>query len=160
MVDIRLCGTLCKVKARIRKKSDPDLVYSPPGQFHADVGGKCMVSLSDFFAPEPREIQRMLRVLRQYHRWSQPFAAAVFGVSASTLSKWEIGARHPNGAAAKLVFLLYDVLLKQRKIRNVWDLALWGHCPSPDIDEIIRDLSELSGTHFVPLSKALSDSPD
>jgi DNA-binding transcriptional regulator YiaG len=133
-----------------RKWSDPEIAISPPGELHAALAGVTMVALAKFLAPEPEEIQRMLLELRKEHRWSQGFAASVLGVSVSALSKWETGLRTPNGAAAKLIFLLYHVLMKTGKVKNAWDLTVWGRSPSRNLDDI---LTELNGTFFVTSSQ-------
>lgn len=149
--DFVLYDIVTTMKARkLRKRSDPEIAISPPGELHAALAGATMIAVAKLFEPEPHEIKRMLLVLRKEHRWSQGFAASVLGVSVSTLSKWETGLRTPNGAAAKLIFLLYHVFMKTGKVKNAWDLTVWGRSPCRDRDDL---LAELSGTFFVTSSE-------
>lgn len=107
---------------------------------------------SDIFAPEPARLRQMLLELRKKHRWSQRFTAAVLGVSLSALIKWEAGKRNPNGAAAKLIFLLHSLIVeKSAKVKNAWDLASWGTFPCRDslAQAAFWELT-LNGTHFLP----------
>jgi transcriptional regulator with XRE-family HTH domain len=79
--------------------------------------------------------------------------AAVLGVSISALSKWETGERTPNGAAAKLIFVLYHVFLKTGKVKNAWDMTVWG-C-SPCRERLEDKFAELNGTHFLTNAELL-----
>jgi transcriptional regulator with XRE-family HTH domain len=123
---------------------------SLPCELHAALAGATMISVGKVFEPGPEEIKQMLLDLRKEHRWSQGFAASVLGVSVSALSKWEVGLRVPNGAAAKLIFLLYHIFMKTGKVKNAWDLTVWGKSPCRDRDD---EFAELFGTHFVTLSE-------
>src|SRR5262245_42085026 len=85
-------------------------IVSFPDEVHATLTGEAITATSGIlFAPKPQEIRRMLRALRREQRWSQAFAASVLGVTESAVVKWEAGKRDPNGAAAKLIFLLYSL---------------------------------------------------
>jgi DNA-binding transcriptional regulator YiaG len=138
------------VKVRnFRRKSDPEIAISLPNELHLALAGATMNSVGKIFEPEPEKIREMLPALRKQHRWPQGFAASVLGVSTSAVAKWEIGARTPNGAAKKLIFLLYHVYFKTGKIKNAWDLTVWGGSPCRDRDD---QFSELTGTYFVTLS--------
>jgi putative transcriptional regulator len=53
-------------------------------------------------ALEPKEITQ----LRKRHHVSQPVFARYLNTSASTVEKWETGAKKPSGAALKLLSIL------------------------------------------------------
>jgi hypothetical protein len=126
----------------------PDWVVSPPDEFHPYWVGNGWFQVAKFYAPKPAEVRSMLLALRKKFRWPKTFAAQVFGVTTSALEKWEVGDRDPNGAAAKLIFLLYSQLVDStNNVRNVWDLAWWGKVPCRDS---INLLIAFSGTYFLP----------
>ena len=132
--------------------------YSSPGDFHPTLGAVGMQAIARVFAPEPREIVQMLKQLRAHHRWTRAFAAAVVGVNSSTVLKWEAGTRIPSGSAAKLIFLLFSQLVaKDNKVRNAWDLAAWGRLPGHLIDKVLANLDTLQveGTFLIPKEEAL-----
>jgi DNA-binding XRE family transcriptional regulator len=137
------------MEARTLSKDDlPDWVISSPGEIHPTLGGDDMLSLADCFAPRPSEFRQMLLKLRRHHRWSQGVAAAILGASRSTLVKWELGLRSPSGPAAKMIFLLYHLLIEKQKVKNCWDLAVWGRvpCRGDGLDQLSL---ALVGTYFV-----------
>src|SRR5207249_11879606 len=113
------------MQARSNRRNDKtDWVISPPDEIHPTFGGAGLIGLARAFAPRPEEIRRMLLALREQHRWSQGFAASMLGVSMSALVKWEAGTREPRGCAAKMIFLLYGLLIDKEKVKNCWDVAL------------------------------------
>lgn len=120
---------------------------SPPDEIHPSIGVEGMLRLSDCFAPEPKKVRRMLLALRRHHRWSQRFAAAVFGVPITTMTKWESGKRNPSGAAAKFIFLLHALLVEKTTVKNCWDLAHWGKFPCRG--DLVAAIV-LGGTYSVP----------
>jgi DNA-binding transcriptional regulator YiaG len=139
------------MQARTDRKSDgTDFVMSPPGEIHLVFawGGQATASMSSALTPKDEVIREMLLSLRRQHRWSQGFAAAVLGVSVSTLVKWESGKRNPNGSARKLVFLLYGQLVDKSIVKNCWDLAFWGRFPCRGPEDGCE--LQVSGTYFVP----------
>ncbi len=130
-----------------RKHGQADWVVSPPDELHPFLTGEEALRLSDCYAPSAKEVRRMLLALRARLRWSQGFAAAVFGVGRSTIVKWEAGSRTPIGTSRKLVFLIYKTVFEQGRIKNFWDLALWGAVPCrASTPQAIH----LAATHFVP----------
>lgn len=132
------------------QRDGTEWVVSPPDEVHPSFGGQAAANLSAaIFAPSPEQIRDMLIALRHHQRWSQAFAAAVLGVSESAVVKWELGKREPNGAAAKLIFLLHSQIIeKSDKIKNCWDLAFWGRFPCRNSIQ----LAALAGTYWVPAS--------
>lgn len=139
---------MCNMEARSdRKNGNTDWVISPPDEIHPLLTGEGALDVAELFAPKPAEVRRMLLALRKRLRWSQPFAAMVLGVTPSAIAKWESCDRQANGAAAKLIFLLYSELIEPGKIRNVWDLALWGGIPCRGS---ALQLAAVSGTYFIP----------
>jgi DNA-binding transcriptional regulator YiaG len=136
-----------------RKTGVTDWIVSVPDIVHApfEQGGKFMQTLNVTMAPKPKEVTRMLKRLRAHHRWSQAFAAGVFGVDESTITKWETGRRNPGGVASKFIFLLHALLIEKRKL-NCFDLAVWGQLPGASIPlaAITEAYLELHGTFFIP----------
>ena len=130
------------------KSKTPGWVVSPPDEFHPTWEGNGYFQFAKLIAPKPAEVRRMLFALRKKFRWPQTFAAQVFGVTPGAITKWETGQRDPNGAAVKLIFLLYSQLVDGTDmVRNVWDLAYWGKVPCR---ESIKELIAFSGTYFLP----------
>jgi DNA-binding transcriptional regulator YiaG len=124
------------------------VVISPPDEFHPFIGQTGNYLLAKVFTPKGQEIRQMLLELRKQLGWSRGFAAAVIGVSESSIEKWERGRRKPIGASRKMIWFLHSKCLqKDNKIRNAWDLATWGQCPHTD--EILAELGILSATQFI-----------
>jgi hypothetical protein len=104
-----------------------EAIFSPPDELHPTLGGASVAQLSDIFAPKPERLRQMLLELRKQHHWSQGFAVGVLGVSLSALVKWEAGTRNPNGAAAKLIFLLHSLLVEGWKSQKCVGSRLLGN---------------------------------
>ena len=122
-------------------------VISPPDEVHAFSGRDCTPEFANCIRPTDKEIRRMLLEMRRRFRWSRGFAAAVLGVTMSTIEKWERGPRKPRGPARKLIWLLHSqLILKDGKVKNCWDLATWGGLPCRDS---IETLSLILATIFV-----------
>lgn len=49
---------------------------------------------------------KKIKALRHREKISQPVLAELLNVSASTVKHWEIGDKHPSGAALKLLYLV------------------------------------------------------
>jgi transcriptional regulator with XRE-family HTH domain len=108
-------------------------VVSLPDEFHPFFGQTGNLLFAEAFAPTDREVRRMLLALRRRLSWSRGFAAAVIGVTESSIEKWEKGRRKPRGASRKLIWFLHSkFVLKDDKIKNAWDLATWGQFPCRD----------------------------
>jgi DNA-binding transcriptional regulator YiaG len=108
---------------------------SLPGEDRPLVSGESARLLAKAFAPKPGEVRQMLIKLRKRYGWSQADAARALGVTTSAVVKWEGGDREANGAAAKLIFLLHTLLIDAAgKVKNVQDLAFWGHNPQKAIE--------------------------
>lgn len=58
---------------------------------------KACIAPVETFTPES------IRRLRELHKLSQPVFARYLNTSASTIEKWETGAKRPSGIAAKLL---------------------------------------------------------
>ena len=58
------------------------------------------------FAPAPKYDSAMFRALRDRLNLTQTALAAVLNTSASTVQKWEIGAKKPSGPSCKLLHML------------------------------------------------------
>ena len=58
------------------------------------------------FAPAPKYDSTMIRELRNKLKLTQTALAAVLNTSASTVQKWESGAKKPGGPSCKLLHLL------------------------------------------------------
>jgi transcriptional regulator with XRE-family HTH domain len=129
-----------------------NILYSPPDELHPPVGGAFIEEWSDLFAPGPGDLRRMLSELRAKLGWSLGFTAGVLGVGVSTLTKWESATRNPNGGVAKLIFLLHSLLVdKSGKVRNPWDLAVWGKLPCrKSLVQAIHMEIALNPTHVLP----------
>ena len=56
--------------------------------------------------PVPDYSGERIRALRKRYRLSQAVLAAILNVTASTVQKWERGAKHPSGPSLKLLDLL------------------------------------------------------
>jgi DNA-binding XRE family transcriptional regulator len=130
------------------RRDGTEWVISPPDEFHPLVNGDTIGKVADLlYAPSGEEIRGMLFELRRQQRWSQAFAAAVLGVTEGAVVKWEAGNRKPNGAARKLIFLLYSQIVERSgKVKNCWDLACWGGMPCRNTIPLLN----LCATYWVP----------
>jgi DNA-binding transcriptional regulator YiaG len=129
-------------------------VISPPDEVHAFLGQRWHAMFANCIRPTDKEIRRMLLEMRRRFRWSRGFAAAVLGVTMSTIEKWERGRRKPRGPARKLIWLLHSqLILKDGKVKNCWDLATWGEVPCRDS---IETLSLILATIFVSTEECLA----
>jgi putative transcriptional regulator len=61
----------------------------------------CLPPIKKFSAKE-------IKQLRIKQKVSQPIMAQILNVSPSTIKHWEIGDKHPNGAALKLLNLIAE----------------------------------------------------
>lgn len=61
----------------------------------------CLPPIKKFTANE-------IKKLRAKEKMSQPVMAQILNVSPSTVKHWEIGDKHPNGAALKLLNLIAE----------------------------------------------------
>lgn len=63
-----------------------------------------MRSFDDNCLAQPAEIKpQQIKKLREAHHISQPIFARYLNTSASTVQKWEAGAKRPSGMALKLL---------------------------------------------------------
>lgn len=77
-------------------------------------------------APSGAAVRQMLLTLRKYLRWSRPMLAAYMGVSRDVVRRWEDGSRNPNGAARRLIWLLYHLAFHPKKLKSAVDVIFWG----------------------------------
>ena len=132
---------------KLLKESKKDWLVSLPDELHPNLGPKCLEGFADALAPDTEAIRHMLIELRTKLKWPRYFAAVVLGVPASTLAKWENGTRNPSGAAKKLIFLLHALVVDDsEKVKNCWDVAVWGRIPTRNTLPTLR----LSATHSIP----------
>src|SRR4051794_26136812 len=126
-------GTTCQKTAQSasNQRDGKEWIVSPPDEVHPPLSGEIIGKFGEFlYAPSPKEIRDMLIALSRRQKWWQSLRGAVLGVTESAVVKWEAGKRKPNGAAAKLIFLLHSQIIeKADKIKNCWDLATWGQMP-------------------------------
>ena len=73
-------------------------------------------------APVPEYSPKKIKALRKRYDISQAVLAAVINISPSTVSKWEIGKKHPSGSSLKLLNLLdikgIEIFVDQPKHSN------------------------------------------
>jgi transcriptional regulator with XRE-family HTH domain len=152
---------MCQETAKqvIGERDGTEWIVSPPDEVHPPISGEEAGNLSALlYAPSSVEIREMLLALRLRQRWSQAFTAAVLGVTEGAVVKWESGKRKPNGAAAKLIFLLHSQIVeKADKVKNCWDLAFWGGLPCRNSLPLLA----ISGTYWVPdhIMREISTTP-
>lgn len=74
--------------------------------------------------PTNAEARGMLRDLAQVHPGSD--LSAVLGVSTMTLRAWINPARGMSGAARRVIWLHWVLILHPARVQTVFDLATWG----------------------------------
>jgi DNA-binding transcriptional regulator YiaG len=126
--------------------------------YYLNFSGELTQSISTCVAPRPEEIREMLVQMRTTFKWSQAYAAAVFGVPKATVRAWERAERSPSGAARKLIWLLHTLFFKTAPIRNSRDISSWGgkfgkFNLERELEELSRELAgsqETGGTNSEP----------
>ncbi|CAN5555757.1 DNA-binding transcriptional regulator [soil metagenome] len=94
-----------KTKRKFKSKSFQAIHSAAEGLFNT--GGITKETMRDFddtclTVPKPLAPTDIKR-LRESYQVSQPVFAKYLNTSQSTIEKWEIGAKHPHGAALKLL---------------------------------------------------------
>ena len=82
--------------------------------------------LAQALAPSVAEVRAMLINMRTQLRWSRPMLGAYRGVGRDVVRRWEDGTRNPNGAARRLIWMLYNLAFHPKKLKNAVDVILWG----------------------------------
>jgi len=96
------------------------------GAVFASLPGETYESLERVLAPSGPEVRAMLINLRTKLTWSRPMLAAYMGISKDVVRRWEDGSRNPNGAARRLIWMLYQLAFHPQKLKSAVDVIMWG----------------------------------
>ncbi len=117
------------LQTRPERKSarwDPRNLSYGPDKIYVELPGTMLLTVAPYLAPSKESIRESILALRAEFKWTQSYAATVFGVPLITFRSWEYGSRSPKGASRKLIWLLSNLLLHKGRIRTDRDVALWG----------------------------------
>jgi len=96
------------------------------GAAFACLPGDTYEMLERALAPTTAEVRAMLINMRTKLMWSRPMLAAYMGISKDVVRRWEDGSRNPNGAARRLIWMLYQLAFHPQKLKSAVDVILWG----------------------------------
>jgi DNA-binding transcriptional regulator YiaG len=96
------------------------------GAVFASLPGENYELMERALAPSGAEVRAMLINMRSKLLWSRPMLAAYMGVSRDVVRRWEDGSRNPNGAARRLVWMLYQLAFHPTKLKSAVDVIMWG----------------------------------
>jgi DNA-binding transcriptional regulator YiaG len=96
------------------------------GAVFASLPGENYELLERALAPSGAEVRAMLIHMRSKLLWSRPMLAAYMGISRDVVRRWEDGSRNPNGAARRLIWMLYQLAFHPTKLKSAVDVMFWG----------------------------------